>query len=273
MLTQADIAVKFARLHESGCFVIPNPFDAGSARVLAALGFKALTTSSAGFARTMGVPDYGVTRQMVIDHARAVAAAVDIPVAGDLENGFGPSPEDCAETIRQAGEAGLVGGSIEDWTGNTGDPIFSVEAAAERIRAAAEAARALPFKFQLVARTEIWLHGRGDMGDTIRRLQAYAEAGADVVFAPGLPTPDDIATVCRDVPVPVNVMRGPRIAMLSVDELAALGVRRVSLGNLLHSHAMTAFVAAAREAAGGTFTFAPGVIQGSELDELLTAGR
>ncbi|MGZ3297542.1 MAG: isocitrate lyase/PEP mutase family protein [Asticcacaulis sp.] len=273
MKDQASKAREFAALHKApGCFVIPNPWDAGSARILAALGFKALTTTSAGFARSTGVADYGVTREQVLSHCREMVAATDLPVAGDLEDGFGPRPEDCAETIRLAAEAGLVGGSIEDATGNAGAPIHEIGLAADRIRAASEAARALSFPFMLVARCENHLHGRGDLSDTIARLQAYQEAGADVMFAPGLSTAADIALVCRSLDRPVNVMRGPRDAMLTLDELAALGVKRVSTGNLLHSAAMTAFIGAAREMARGGFGFSGALLPGAEIDGLLRAG-
>ena len=274
MKTQAEKAAEFAALHDGpSAFVIPNPWDAGSARMLAALGFQALTTTSAGFARSTGVPDYGITRDHLLEHIRAVAAATDLPLAGDLENGFGHSPEICAETIRLGAGAGLVGGSIEDASNDPAHPIYDIGHAAERIAAAAEAAQSLPFRFMLVARCENHLHGRNDLTDTIRRLQAYQAAGADVLFAPGLETAEDIRMVCRALDRPVNVMRGPRNAMLSLDELAALGVKRVSLGNLLHSAAMTAFLTAAREATGGDFAFAAGVTPGSEIDALLQAGR
>ena len=272
MKTQSEKAEAFAALHEKGCFVIPNPFDRGSARLLAALGFKALTTTSAGFARTTGVPDYGVTRDAVIAHARDMASATDLPLAGDLENGFGHAPESCAETIRLSAEAGLVGGSIEDATGNDADPIYDIGLAAERIRAAAEAAHALPFKYMLVARCENYLHGRNDLKDTITRLQAYQDAGADVLFAPGLETAEDIREVCRSLDRPVNIMRGPRNTLLGLAELEALGVRRVSLGNLLHSAAMTAFIRAAEGAGKGDFAFTRDLIPGSEIDQLLEAG-
>jgi 2-methylisocitrate lyase-like PEP mutase family enzyme len=274
MKSQAAKAAEFAALHAApGCFVIPNPWDKGSARILAALGFKALTTTSAGFARSTGVPDYGVTRELVVEHARAIAAATDLPVAGDLEDGFGTRPEDCAQTIREGAAAGLVGGSIEDWTGDASAPIYPIEAAAERIRAAAEAARALPFKFMLVGRSENYLRGRADLADTIKRLQTYQEAGADVLFAPGLHSAEELRTVCSSVDRPVNILRGPRETMMTVQEVARLGVKRISVGNLLHSAAMTGFVAAAREMAKGTFGFSTGVMSGKELDRLLNEGQ
>jgi 2-methylisocitrate lyase-like PEP mutase family enzyme len=274
MRTQVQKAADFEALHTApGAFVIPNPWDAGSARILAALGFKALTTTSAGYARSIGVTDYKAGRDHVIAHCRELAAATDLPLAADLENGFGHSPQDCADTIRMGAEAGLVGGSIEDASGDPANPIYDIAHAADRIRAAAEAARALPYKFMLVARAENYLHGRSDLADTIKRLQAYQDAGADALFAPGLATPDDIRTVCQSIDRPFNIMRGPRNAMLSVDEVAALGVKRISLGGMLQVAAMTGFIAAAREiASSGTFTFATSLASGAEIDGLLEQG-
>ncbi len=272
MTDQAAKAAQFSALHKTGCFVIPNPWDIGSARVLAGLGFKALTTTSAGFARANGVPDYGVTRDMVLVHARALTAATDLPIAGDLEDGFGPEPDDCAETIRLAAEAGLVGGSIEDWTGDEAHPIHSLERAADRVRAAAEAAKALPFKFMLVGRCENHLRGRTDLADTIKRLQAYQEAGADVLFAPGLTTADDIGAVVSSLDRPVNVIGGIGGVTNSLADLAALGVRRVSIGNFLHSAAMTGMISAANAMLGGRFDFTGSLVPGGELNRLLKAG-
>jgi 2-methylisocitrate lyase-like PEP mutase family enzyme len=272
MKTQAVKAVEFAALHESGCFVIPNPWDIGSARILAGLGFKALTTTSAGFARSNGVPDYNVTRDMLIDHIRALSRATDLPLAADLENGFGHRPEDCAETIRLGAAAGLVGGSIEDFTGDSNDRFYGIEAAADRIRAAAEAARALPYRFMLVARAENYLHGHSDLADTIRRLQAYQEAGADVLYAPCLTTAEDIRAVVSSVDRPVNVLAGCGGVTGSVAGLEALGVRRISVGSWFHSAAMTGFIHAAKEALAGGFGFAGSVVPGSELNRLLKEG-
>ncbi|HEX2569112.1 MAG TPA: isocitrate lyase/phosphoenolpyruvate mutase family protein [Polyangia bacterium] len=274
MKTQAQKAADFAALHAApGCFVIPNPWDPGSARILAGLGFKALTTTSAGYARSIGVTDYKAGREHVLEHIRLMAPAVDVPLAADLENGFGPRPEDCADTIRLGAEAGLVGGSIEDFTGERSDPIYGLGVAAERVRAAAEAAKRLPYKFMLCARAENYLHGRPDLADTIQRLQAYQEAGADVLFAPGLHTAEEIRTVCKSLDKPVNVMRGPREQLLSVAELAGLGVKRVSLGSLLQAVAMTGLIHAARElATSGTFEFTKAVVAGVEIDGLLNQG-
>ena len=272
MKSQADKAAEFAALHERGCFVIPNPWDIGSARILAGLGFKALTTTSAGFARSNGVPDYGVTRDMVVEHAKALTEATDLPIAGDLEDGFGPNPEDCAETIRRAAAAGLVGGSIEDWTGNEADPIHDIEKAADRVRAAAEAARALPFKFMLVGRCENHLRGKTDLADTIKRLQAYQAAGADVLFAPGLTTAEQIGAVVSSLDRPLNVIGGIGGVTNSVAELEALGVRRISIGNFLHSAAMTGMIEAARQMQGGRIDFTGSLVPGGELNRLLKAG-
>ncbi len=271
MKSQFEKAQAFAALHATGCFVIPNPWDRGSARVLAALGFQALTTTSAGYARSLGVSDYNAGRDHVLAHVRDLAPATDLPLAADLENGFGHRPEDCAETIRLSAEAGLVGGSIEDATGEA-DTIYEIAAAADRIRAAAEAARALPFKFMLVARCENHLHGRNDLKDTIARLQAYQEAGADVLYAPGLSTAEEIGEVCRSVDRPVNVVGGLGANPLSVEALAALGVRRVSAGSFLHSAAMTGFIRASEELRAGTFGFVGSLVSGREVDGLLVSG-
>lgn len=273
MLSQAEKAAVFAALHQQGCFVIPNPWDRGSARLLAALGFHALTTTSAGYARSLGVADYNAGREHVLEHVRDLEPATDLPLAADLENGFGHRPQDCAETIRLGAEAGLVGGSIEDASGDDIQPIYEIGHAAERIQAAAEAAKALPFPFMLVARCENYLHGRRDLKDTIARLQAYQDAGADVLYAPGLSTAEEIGAVCRAVDKPVNVLGGLGAHPLSVQDLAALGVRRVSLGSFLHSAAMTAFVRAAEQVKAGGFGFIPGLVPGSELDQLLEAGE
>jgi 2-methylisocitrate lyase-like PEP mutase family enzyme len=274
MKTQAQKAADFAALHAApGCFVIPNPWDPGSARTLAALGFKALTTTSAGYARSIGVTDYKAGREHVLGHIRIMAPMVDIPLAADLENGFGDTPETCAETIRLGAEAGLVGGSIEDFTGDPSNPIYETARAADRVRAAAEAGRNLPFKFMLCARAENYLRGRPDLADTISRLQAYQEAGADVLFAPGLNTADEIGAVCQAVDRPVNVMGGARKEKLTIAQIGALGVKRVSLGGMMQAIAASAMIHAAREiAATGTFGFAAAMVPGAEIDSLLNEG-
>ena len=271
---QADKAAAFEALHKArGVFVIPNPWDPGSARLLAGLGFKALTTTSAGYARSIGFPDYNAGRENVMAHIRAMATAIDIPLAADLEDGFGPRPEDCAETIRQGADAGLVGGSIEDFTGDRANPIYSIAAAADRIRAAAEAARNLPFKFMLCARAENYLNGRPDLADTIKRLQAYQEAGADVLFAPGLNTSEEVREVCRSTDLPLNIVRGPRKEQLTVEQVGALGVKRISTGGMMHAVAMSAMIGAAKEMLGpGTFDFTKAMQHAGEIDALLGQG-
>jgi len=260
--SQSDKGAAFRALHQrDGAFVIPNPFDAGTARLLEYLGFEALATTSAGFAATLGQLDNTVGRERMIEHVGAIAAATDLPVNGDLENGFGDEPEAAAETIRQAAAAGLVGGSIEDSTGarqpgRADAPVYEIAHAAERVRAAVEAARAQPFPFTLTARAENFVVGRPDLADTIRRLQAYQEAGADVLYAPGLATSEDIAEVVRSVDRPINVLIGMPGMTLDLAGLAGLGVKRVSVGSGLSSVALGAFVRAAREMREqGTFTF------------------
>ncbi len=245
-------------LHERDCaFVIPNPWDIGTARLLAHLGFEALATTSAGSANSLGLPDGRMGRDRTLAHVRAIAEATDLPVSGDLENGFGDEPEIVAETIRLAAAAGLVGASIEDATGNPEQPIYGRENAVERVRAAAEAARALPFSFTLTARCENFLYGRADLDDTIERLQAYQEAGADVLYAPGLRTREQISAVVRSVNRPVNVLMGLQGARFSVAELSEIGVRRISVGSALSRTALGAFLDAAREMRErGTFSFA-----------------
>jgi 2-methylisocitrate lyase-like PEP mutase family enzyme len=260
-LTQVEKGERFRALHEGpGAFIIPNPWDAGTARLLASVGFSALTTTSAGLAFTLGRRDGArlVSREETLANAKAIADAVDLPVAADLENGFGDAPDAVAETVRRAGlEAGLVGGSIEDSTGDAEGPVYDFTHAVERVAAAVEAARALPFAFVLVARAENYLHGRPDLDDTIRRLQAYEAAGADALYAPGLTRVDELRRVCGSVGKPVNALAGLRGAGFSVRELEEAGVRRISVGSLLHRTAWGALLRAAREMAdAGTFTFA-----------------
>jgi 2-methylisocitrate lyase-like PEP mutase family enzyme len=273
--SQADKGKRFRALHERpGAFLIPNPWDAGTARILTHLGFEALTTTSAGLAFSLGRRDGAAGRAATLANARAVADATDLPVAADLENGFGHRPEDAAETIRLAAtEAGLVGGSIEDSTGDPARPIYDFAHAVERVAAAAEAARALPHDFILVGRAENYLHGRKDLDDTIRRLQAYEEAGADALYAPGLTSADDIRAVCRAVTKPVNVLMGLKGVALSVPDVAALGVRRISVGGALYRAALGAFVRAAREMKDrGTFHFTDDAIPSAEISAMM-AGR
>lgn len=258
MLTQAEKGVAFEALHQRAeTFIILNPWDVGSARLLASLGFEALATSSAGYAFSIGKADNTVGRERTLEHAAAVAAATDLPLSIDLENGFGDAPASVADTIRLAAATGAVGGSIEDSTGLPDDPIYDLTLAVERIRAAAEVVRRLPFRFMLTARAENFLVGRPDLADTIERLQQYQEAGADVLYAPGLTSRNDIATVVGSVDRPVNVLLGSQGVGLTVSELSEIGVRRVSVGSALARSAFGALLRAAREMRDeGTFTFA-----------------
>lgn len=273
--TQAEKAERFQALHaQPGAFVIPNPWDAGTARILASLGFQALTTTSAGLAFALGRRDGEAGRDETMANAKAIVDATELPVAADLENGFGDAPEAAAETICLAGEVGLVGGSIEDASGDPHHPIYDFQHAVERMAAAVEAARAFPFPFVLVGRAENFLHGRPDLDDTIRRLQAYEAAGADALFAPGITRPEDIRTVCASVAKPVNVVMGLRGVALSVDELAALGVKRISLGSALSRAALGAVIRAAREIQEhGTFRFAEDALPYAEANALMSADR
>jgi 2-methylisocitrate lyase-like PEP mutase family enzyme len=272
MLTQLEKAHAFRALHaREGAFIIPNPYDAGTARLLAYLGFEALATTSAGASFSAGKPDYGVSRDEMLAHVATIAGAVDLPVSGDLENGFGDAPEVAAETIRLAAQAGLVGGSIEDSTNREADPIYGIDEAAERVRAAAEAAHGMRFPITLTARAENYLHGRNDLADTIKRLQAYQEAGADVLYAPGITSKDEIATLVRAVDRPVNVLAGLSDATLNAAELAALGVKRISVGSALSRAALGAFFRAAHEMRDhGRFTFAKDAANGRELNRIFS---
>lgn len=265
----------FAGLHRGpATFVVANPWDAGTARLLTGLGFSALATTSAGLAYTLGRRDGAnqVTREETLDNVRGIVAATHLPVSADLENGFGDSPEQVAETIRHAAETGLVGGSIEDATGRQEEPIYDFAHSVERVAAAVEAASALPFPFTLTARAENFLYGRADLDDTIRRLQAYQDAGADVLYAPALPSADAIRTVCRSVDRPVNVLAGAAGLRLSVAELGELGVRRVSLGSALPRAALAAVVRAASEIVeSGTFDFAGDALPYAEANKLMEA--
>ena len=272
-VTQAEKGAHFRALHERpGAFVIPNPWDAGTARILTALGFEALTTTSAGLAFTLGRRDGAATRDETLANAKAIADATDLPVAADLENGFGDAPEAAAETIRRAGEIGLVGGSIEDATGNAARPLYDIGHATERVAAAVAAARALPFPFMLTARAENFLRGNPDLDDTIRRLQAFEMAGADVLFAPGLPDLAAVRAVCAALTKPVNFMAGIKGRSFSVAELEAAGVRRISLATSLFRAAMTGLVDAAREVhEKGTFGYLDRTIATPQLNTLLDA--
>jgi 2-methylisocitrate lyase-like PEP mutase family enzyme len=262
MLSQKEKGTIFHDLHRGPtAFIIPNPWDVGTARLLAHLGFQALATTSAGYAFSVGRPDRSVSRDEMLSHVSQLAAACNLPISADLENGFGDSPEMVAVTVRLAAEAGAVGCSIEDMSRSKEHPIYEFSHAVDRVRAAAEAASKLPFRFTLTARAENYLAGRDDLSDTIRRLQAFQEAGADVLYAPGLPTRDAITTVVNSVNRPVNVLVGLQGVRLSLAALSEIGVRRVSVGSLLSRTSLGAFLAAAQEMRDqGTFAFADAAI-------------
>jgi 2-methylisocitrate lyase-like PEP mutase family enzyme len=245
--TQTSARVRvFRELHQSGCFVIPNPWDVGSARLLAQLGFPALATTSSGFAWSMGRQDNHVSIVEALTHFSAIATAVDVPVNGDFEGGFAVEPEDVARNVRFAAATGIAGVSIEDSTGNSADPLFDFAVSVERVKAARRAIDESGMGVLLTGRSEGFIVGRPDLAETIRRLSAYAEAGADCLYAPGLRSKDDIATVVRAVlPKPVNVLMGSDFA--TVAELSDLGVRRISVGGALARAAWTGFLDAARE--------------------------
>ncbi|HZD53049.1 MAG TPA: isocitrate lyase/phosphoenolpyruvate mutase family protein [Woeseiaceae bacterium] len=266
MTTQAEKAERFKALHERpGAFLIPNPWDAGSARLLQGLGFEALATTSAGFAQTLGRLDGSVALEEKMAHCRALAAITDVPLSADLEKGFADDPEGAARTIRLAAEAGVVGGSIEDYSG---EGIYELAHAVDRVRAAVEAARSLDFPFTLTARAENLLRGRNDLDDTIRRLQAYAEVGADVVYAPGLKTLDDVRAVCRAVDRPVNVL-APFLKGVTLAELAEAGAKRVSIGSALANAVIGAVIRAGREMLeAGSFGWLAGMASTADIRRL-----
>ncbi|HUI61882.1 MAG TPA: isocitrate lyase/phosphoenolpyruvate mutase family protein [Steroidobacteraceae bacterium] len=269
--TQAEKAARFRALHTApGIFVMGNAWDGGSAKVLTGLGFVALATSSAAAAWTLGRQDGQLGRDEALAQARIIAGATALPVSADLEKGFGDSPEVVAETVRLAAGAGLVGCSIEDATGNDAQPLYGLAQAAERIAAAAEAAKALPFPFTLTARAENFLRGRTDLEETIRRLQAYERAGADVLFAPGLPDLAAVRTVCSAVSRPVNFMAVIRGKSFSVAELATAGVKRVSLATSLYRAALSGLIDAAREVREqGTFGYIERGVNSQEVNAFL----
>ncbi|HMH20965.1 MAG TPA: isocitrate lyase/phosphoenolpyruvate mutase family protein [Puia sp.] len=271
--TQRIRAEAFKALHErTGIFVMPNPWDAGSARILAGLGFEALATTSAGLAFSLGKPDGegAVSREETLANAKVIISATSLPVSADLENGYGDDPDACARTVLLAAAAGLAGGSIEDATGRPDDPIYPFELSVERVRAAVKAAHSLAIPFTLTARAENLIYGRPDLKDTIRRLEAYAEAGADVLFAPGIKTRDEIDAVVRSVsPRPVSVILGLSQGNLTVAELAGLGVKRISLGSSLARAAYGSFLRAAEEVGQkGSFGFAEGTVPYSAFQKL-----
>lgn len=269
--TQIEKANRFKMLHEQpGSFVVANPWDAGSARLLAGLGFPALATSSGASAGILGRSDHQLTREEALAQAQAIVMATDLPVSADLENGFGDAPDAVAETIRMAAEAGLVGGSIEDITGNKDKPLYDLNYATERMAAAVQAARALPFPFMLTGRTENFLRGNGELKDTIQRLQAFERVGADVLFAPGPPDLAAVRAVCAAVSKPVNFMAGLKGKSFTVAELEAAGVKRISLATSLYRSAMSGLLDAAREVKEmGTFSYLDRVLTTPELNNLL----
>jgi 2-methylisocitrate lyase-like PEP mutase family enzyme len=265
MLNQSEKGKIFRGLHErNSAFVIPNPWDIGTARLLAHLGFEALATTSAGYAFSVGKQDNTVGRDEMLKHVSEIVSASDLPVSADLENGFGDDTDTVAETIRMAVSTGLVGGSIEDMTSH--HTIYELEHAVDRIRAASSIVKKLPFTFTLTARAENYLVGHPDLKDTIKRLQAYQEAGADVLYAPGLKSKEEIAAVVRSVDRPVNVVMGLQGVQLNVGELSEIGVKRISVGSALSRAALGAFMRAAQEMkTQGTFDFANEAINYKEI--------
>jgi 2-methylisocitrate lyase-like PEP mutase family enzyme len=277
MRTQAEKAAAFRALHaRPGAFIIPNPWDAGTARLLAALGFEALATTSLGLANMLGRVDGtgAVSRGEVLENCRTIAGATDLPVNADLENGYAHEPRAAAEMIRLAAEAGVVGGSIEDATGDPARPIYDFPLAVERVHAAVEVARSLPVPFVLTARAENLLHGRPDLDDTIRRLQAFEKAGADVLYAPGLRDLATIRTVVASVGKPVNVVMSMADPAITLAQLAEAGVKRVSVGGALSRLALAAFLKGARETKEtGGFTWVRDTVPTKELKAIFGGDR
>jgi 2-methylisocitrate lyase-like PEP mutase family enzyme len=271
----SDKYYQLRALHErTGVFVIPNAWNGGTARILTAMGFEAIATTSAGYAFSAGLRDStaGLSRDEILENARSIVEATHLPVSADLEDGYGSAPEDCAATIRLASEVGLAGGSIEDATGDASNPIYEFELAVDRVAAAAATAR--DCGFLLTARAENFLHNRPDLADTIRRLQAFEKAGADALYAPGLPDLEAIREVCRSVSKPVNVLMGLKGATYSLQELAAAGAKRISVGGSFARAAPGAFVRAAREVKEkGTFSYAEEAIPHIEANAYMANGR
>lgn len=274
MPRQTDKAAAFRALHErQGAFIIPNPWDAGTARLLAAQGFEALASTSLGLANMLGRPDSKVSRAEVIGNCRAIVEATDLPVNVDLENGFAHPPEEAAESVRLAAEAGAAGGSIEDATGDPKNPIYDFDLAVARVRAAVAVAHAQPVPFLLTARAENLIHGRKDMADTIRRLQAYADAGADVLYAPGLRNLAEVRQVVSAVRRPVNVVTGWLDPDITAAQLAEAGAKRISVGGALSRLALATFVAAGRAMKEqGSFAWMRDMLSFADVQRLLGAG-
>jgi 2-methylisocitrate lyase-like PEP mutase family enzyme len=273
MRTQADKAARFRELHQrSGAFIIPNPWDAGSAKLLAAMGFEALATTSLGLANMLG--QSAVSLDTIIENCRIITDATDLPVNADLENCGADDPKTAAKAIARAAEAGVVGGSIEDSTGNPQQPIYDFSLAVERVQAAVEAARALPFPFTLTARAENFLWGRKDLDDTIKRLQAFEAAGADVLYSPGLYDLETIRTVVSSVNKPFNLVMGFADPTLTVEQISAAGVKRISVGGAMQRHALAAFLRCAREMKEkGAFTFVRDMAAVKEVREAFAAAK
>ena len=275
MSSQAQRVARFRALHERpGAFVIPNPWDIGTARILAAAGFEALATTSLGFANTLGRVDGvgAVSRDEVIAHCRTLAEATDLPLNADLENCYADAPKEAAKTIAIAADAGVAGASIEDSTGDAKNPIYDFRFAVERVAAAVEAAHARPVPILLTARAENYLHGRPDLDDTVKRLLAFAEAGADVLYAPGLASNADIATLIRSVDRPVNVLMGLKGVKLTVDDVSAIGAKRISVGSGLARCALGAFLRAARDIREhGSFAFAEDAVDYRTINSIFAS--
>lgn len=271
MRTQSEKAASFRALHERpGAFIIPNPWDAGTAKLLASLGFEALATTSLGLANMLGRADSHVTRGEVIDNCRLIVQATDLPVNVDLENCFAHDPVAAAEAIQFAADAGAAGGSIEDYTGDPSDPIYDFDVSVARVRAAAQVAHGLPVPFMLTARAENLIHGRNDMADTIHRLQAYEAAGADVVYAPGLRTIEDVRRVVRAVRRPVNVVTGWLDPDITLAELSEAGAKRISVGGALSRLSLATFVKAAQSMKNrGSFAWMREMMGMAELRQML----
>ena len=272
MATQAEKAERFVALHRrEGAFVIPNPWDIGSARLLAGFGFEALATTSAGFANALGRLDGEVTREDVIEHCRQLSSATDLPVSADLENCFADDPEEAAATLLLAARAGVVGGSIEDYTGDPANPVYEFGLAVERVQAAAEAVRSLDFPFTLTARAENLIRGRQDLDDTVRRLQAFEAAGADVLYAPGLRTLDEVRLLKGALRKPLNVL-GPMLKGVTLAQLADAGAKRVSTGGALARAAVTALLRAGAEMLDrGSFDWTSDLESSADVGRLLRA--
>lgn len=272
MKSQTEKSSEFIELHQNGnCFFIPNPWDRGSAKLLQHLGFKALASSGAGFAFSQGRSDFSINARGMLSHFTELAQATDIPISADFQNGFGHTPEDAAKTILETASTGIVGGSLEDASGDVSKPIYELGLAVDRIRSAAAAAKSLDFKFMLTARAENYLYGRADLSDTIKRLQAYQDAGADVLFAPGIQSKEDIATIIRSIDRPLNVIMGFQGVQLTVAELQQLGVTRISLGGSLARTAYGALLRAAKEIqSSGTFSYANEAISGKDLNGIFS---